>query len=113
MIRDLSGIDPREGRGSEVDALSVMCQEGLVIMLLGMLRAIPPITKPSAGAAAAPVGMASSAYPSDVPYQGYRSDIVAGETTAWLRLFHLFAEDQQSGECISPSSFTRFTLSVQ
>lgn len=77
VIRDLSGIDPREGRGSEVDALSMMCQEGLVTTLLGMLRALPPITKPSAGPAAAPAGMAPSAYPSHVPYQGYRSDIVA------------------------------------
>lgn len=79
MIRDLSGIDPRDALGSDMDVLSVMCQCGLVAQLLGMLRALPPITKPGAAPPAAPAGVPSHLYPSHIPYQGYRSDIVAGD----------------------------------
>lgn len=79
MIRDLSGIDPREALGSEVDILLAMCQRGLVALLLGMLRVLPPISKPGGAPPVAPAGVPSSSQPSRLPYQGYRSDIVAGE----------------------------------
>lgn len=56
-----------------------MCQRGLVDALLGMLRALPPITKPNAAPAAASASRPLTPYPADVPYQGYRSDLVAGK----------------------------------
>jgi hypothetical protein len=79
VIRDLSGIDPREDLGSDMDVLAIMCQHRLVNELLSMLRALPPITKTSGVPAATPAGHPLAAYPSDIPYQGYRSDLVAGE----------------------------------
>jgi hypothetical protein len=59
--------------------LAVMCQRGLVSELLGMLRALPPITMPNGQPVAARAGQPSVACPSDTPYQGYRSDLVAGK----------------------------------
>ncbi len=84
-MRDLSGIDPRDGLGTELDVTWALCQQGLMGLLLGALWALPPITKPSAGAppAAPPAGVPPPSLPSALPYQGYRSDLVAGEFWCW------------------------------
>ncbi len=59
-MRDLSGIDPRDGLGTELDVTWALCQQGLMGLLLGALWALPPITKPSRRRAAAVAAIGAS-----------------------------------------------------
>ena len=96
-LQVLRGVSGRDDGGRALadgsDLVQLLCSEGLAKTLLGMLAQLEPITaagrRPREGgdARGAPVeipavpGVPLGTWPGSQPYEGYRSDIVSGEST--------------------------------